>query len=399
MAKGTVEGHGLPQPERLEKRRDRDPRRALGLFYGAQFAHLGVVTAFLPLWLEARGFSALEIGALVALPSAFKLATPWLWGRWADQSGRRKELLLLALALAATGLGSLAVSRATGLLVAGLALYGFARSAVLPYAEVTALEQADRRGFSYGTIRLWGSLTFIAGSFGYGAVAARLSEDTMPLVAAGCLGLGLLVALGLPRPLEEEPNPGGAPPSGAAPRRLAPFFVACALMQTSHGAYYAFYSIRLERLGFGELAIGGMWAFAVLCEVLLFTRLDRWVDRWGSARVMEWSLAVATIRWLLIATTALTPLLLLGQAMHALTYGAFHVASIRVVHRAYRHARARGQSLFSGLTYGLGSVVGGLVAGALAEPIGLGPLFVLSALMAAAGWALLRFSAAERLAD
>ena len=95
----------IPTPGAAE--RPRDPRPALATFYFAQFLHLGIIVPFLPIWLEGRGFSALAIGALLALPSIFKVAAPWLWARWADRSGRRKELFVVAVAGAAIALGVL----------------------------------------------------------------------------------------------------------------------------------------------------------------------------------------------------------------------------------------------------------------------------------------------------
>jgi PPP family 3-phenylpropionic acid transporter len=154
-------------------------------------------------------------------------------------------------------------------------------------------------------------------------------------------------------------------------------------MQISHGAFYSFYSIRLKDLGYSDAVIGWQWALAVICEVLMLTRVDRVVRRFGSPAVLRLCIAIATLRWLLVASTESLPLLTLSQTLHAFTYAAFHVAAIRIVHRSFAHARAKGQALYSGMTYGLGLFVGSTLAGLLATPLGLPAVFLLSAAIAA----------------
>lgn len=367
------------------------PRVVLSLFYVAQFAHLGIVMPFLAPWFLARGFGAEAIGALMALPALFKILAPWLWGRWADRSGRRKELLVLASALSAASLAALTAGGPAWLLVALVALYGFLRSPLLPYAEATSLEQSLARGFAYGPVRLWGSAAFVVASFGFGFVERSWSASAGLRVGALCLVGAALAAMAFPRPLPSlsPARPGPSAAGAERPAGLARFFVASALMQMSHGAYYAFYSIRLQDLGFGPTAIGGLWAFGVICEIALLFKLDAIVDRFGSLPVLQVSLLLAAVRWAMIGSLEAPGWLILAQTFHAATYAAFHVAAIRVVFGAYGGDRARGQAMYSGMTYGVGMFAGSLVAGWLAGSVGLPGLFLASAGMALAGLAVL----------
>lgn len=365
-------------------------RLVLSAFYAAQFGHLGIVLPFLALWFRARGMGPASIGVLMALPALATMITPWTWGRWADRSGRRRALLISAAALAALFLAALVPAPGRGWIFALVAAYGFARSPLLPYAEATSLEQSELRGFDYGPIRLWGSLAFVAVSLGFGALLPDLGIDGGLLIGAGFLGAAALVATAFPAPLtsagndaatNHEPGPAGAPADRRA--SLLRFFVACALMQISHGAFYTFYSIRLQDLGYSDAVIGWQWALAVICEVLMLTRVDRAVRRLGSPAILRLCIAIAVLRWLLVASTESLSLLTLSQALHAFTYAAFHVAAIRIVHRSFAHARAKGQALYSGMTYGLGLFVGSTLAGILATPLGLPTVFLLSAAVAA----------------
>jgi PPP family 3-phenylpropionic acid transporter len=376
----------------------------LAALYAVKFGHLGIVMPFLAPWIQSRGLGPAAIGVLLAAPALFKILAPWCWGRWADRSGRRRELLLVAALAAAASLAGVVLSPGMAVLSLMMVLYAFARAPVLPYIEATSLEQSEHRRFSYGPIRLWGSLAFVVTSSGIGALEGWVSLSTGLLIAAGLMGLCGLLSLTLPAPLhaghisETAPpaSEGNGPPAGGV--RLVRFFAACALMQISHGAYYTFYSIRLQDLGFGGATIGSLWALAVICEILLFTRMDRVLERFGTESVMAACLLIAAGRWLLIGSSAALPWLIVGQTLHAFTYAAFHLAAIRVVYRQFgpRH-RARGQAMYSGMTFGLGLFLGSLVAGWLVEPLGLPTVFKASAGVALLALLVLGRSAGNRV--
>ena len=64
---------------------------------------------------------------------------------------------------------------------------------VWDYSTATALEQADRRRFAYGPVRLWGSVAFIGSSWIFGVVVDRTGAPVGFLAGAGLL---LVAAVG-----------------------------------------------------------------------------------------------------------------------------------------------------------------------------------------------------------
>ena len=78
--------------------------------------------------------------------------------------------------------------------------------------------------------------------------------------------------------------------------------------------------------------------------------------------------------------------ILATQVLHAVTYGAFHMASILYVDRRMpAAAKTLGQALNNALTYGLGLMAGFFLNGWLFERIGSASLFLVSAVIALAG--------------
>src|SRR5262249_59366408 len=99
------------------------------------------------------------------------------------------------------------------------------------------------------------------------------------------------------------------------------------------------------------------------------------------------SFACAVVRFLAIGWGIDSLVVLaLGQLLHAATFGAFHTSAVAAVHRLFPGAlEARGQALFSTVTYGMGAATGSLVAGWTWQALGPAPSFAVSALFGALG--------------
>ena len=108
--------------------------------------------------------------------------------------------------------------------------------------------------------------------------------------------------------------------------------------------------------------------------------------------VLAVSFAVAAARWLMLSAAVSAPAVALSQLLHAVTYGAFHVASILYMDRLSPEAeKTFGQAVNNAVTYGLGLMSGFFLNGWLFDRLGSDRLFVLSAAIAAAGGAVFVF--------
>jgi PPP family 3-phenylpropionic acid transporter len=158
-------------------------------------------------------------------------------------------------------------------------------------------------------------------------------------------------------------------------------------MCVAHGPYYTFYSIYLVEHGYAKSAIGGLWALGVICEIGVFFVMPALVRRFGFNRILLISFSAAVLRFLLIGWAVdWLVLLLLAQVMHALTFGAYHAASVGLVHEFFkgRH-QSKGQALFGSITYGAGGVAGGLASGPIWQHWGATVLYSMSAVAAMLG--------------
>ena len=83
------------------------PYWRLSLLYGCYFAVLGGLIPYWSAYLHERGFSAVEIGELMAIFLGTKIIAPYFWGWISDCTGQR--LVVVRITAAVTAIAFLGV--------------------------------------------------------------------------------------------------------------------------------------------------------------------------------------------------------------------------------------------------------------------------------------------------
>ncbi|HEU5180565.1 MAG TPA: MFS transporter [Candidatus Polarisedimenticolia bacterium] len=359
--------------------------RAYSGFYFLYYAALGIYVPFFPLYLHALGISAQAVALLLALGPLSRFLFPAMWGLWADRSGHRKRLILISLGGACAAFALLFGARSFAEIAAAVFAYGFFLVPAIPLVEGMVQEESDRRRFAYGAVRLWGSLGFILTTLLYGRLLDRYSERWVVTGILALSVLNLLPAAALPGKGPEPPHPPHSLRRALLRRATLRFLSATTLMQASHAAYYAYFSLHLDRHGYTRTAIGAYWTLAVVAEIGMMIASARLLAREGPMRLIAASLLAAAVRWLMLALGTGAILLAAGQLLHALSYALFHVAAVSATHRLFPDAlRSSGQSLYNAMTYGLGNLIGMLGCSLGVGALGINGLFGVSSAMALA---------------
>jgi MFS transporter, PPP family, 3-phenylpropionic acid transporter len=357
----------------------------LSAFYFAFFAYAGVTVAYLPLYLAHRGLGAVEIAAVLALPPLTRIFAPAAWGWIADRTGAHRGIVAFSCAVTAAGFALLPFTPHIGLVIVLMSLLA---GGALPLVEaITMASLAGQPGpqlGKYGPIRLWGSISFLAVVLAGGVWLDYQPVSTVPAGVVVFAAAGFVVALLLP----------SAKPASSHQKVTLKFSPAAwALLGTgffnavAHGALYAFLSLHLDALGYSATMIGVLWTLGVAAEIVVFFYLPQLFRRFSLSGILTASVAAGVARFLAIGWLAGELwIVLLAQVLHAATFGSFHAASVALVHRLFpEHAQARGQTLFSSLSYGAGAAAGLLLAGWAWELGGAAMAFSASAAAALAG--------------
>jgi len=270
-----------------------------------------------------------------------------------------------------------------------MAALSFFWSASLPLVEAMTLSHLGERSDAYGRIRLWGSVGFIVMVVGLGHAFDHVSIGWLPWAVLAVM-LGIVAFARVIPEAEILPHAGDHIPVWTVLKRpeVASLLAACLLMAVTHGPYYTFYSIYLVDHGYGKSTVGWLWALGVLCEIGVFLVIPRIFARVTPRKLILASFALAVLRFLLIAWGVESAWLVWGaQTLHAFTFGTFHAAAVALIHAHFRgRHQARGQALYTSLSYGIGGTVGGLASGLTWDTLGPAWTFSLAAASAALAW-------------
>ncbi|PIX05606.1 MAG: MFS transporter [Gallionellales bacterium CG_4_8_14_3_um_filter_54_18] len=361
-------------------------------FYFFYYAFIGLFAPYWSLYLQSIHFNAVEIGILMSVQPVMRMLAPSLWGWLADHSGRRLQVVQIAAALSALFYFGVFFTVSFWGMFLVLGLMSFFWSASMPLVEATTLSYLGKHTARYGRIRSWGSVGFIVAVVGLGYAFDYIAIAWLLWAGLICeLGIFLFSRL-LPETRGTAHHTDRQPVSSILfQTRVLALFAACFVMAAAHGPYYIFFSIYLVEHGYAKSAVGGLWALGVICEIGVFFLMP-WITRHFSfTQILIGSFGLAVLRFFLIAWYVdVLGLLLLAQMLHAATFGAYHAASVGLVHELFqgRH-QAKGQALFGSLTYGAGGMVGGMASGPIWQHYGASVLYSCSALLALLGLTLI----------
>ena len=350
----------------------------LGLFYLTSFAVLGVYLPYFNLYLEALGFSGLQIGILTLLLPLSSALVPTLGGVLADRLGRRRALIIVSSLLALLAFSLVPGARTFGATVAVIAVFATLRAPALPLVEASAMEISEAGGPPYGRMRVWGSLAFIVMALGTGSLVGLRGERAAVHLVILLLALNAVSSVLIPREKIAAVAPAAPSSLGRFVRqpRVVLFLLACVLSQASHGPYYVFYSIHLEKSGYRPQAIGLLWGVAVGFEIVAMLSMPRILKRLGTLPTMGASVLLASVRWWICAVSVAPIAMALAQMLHAATYAAFHVAAVTHTHHLFGGARrSSGQAVYGSATYGVGNLIGMFLSGVLYDRTTMSNLF------------------------
>lgn len=363
----------------------------LSAYYFFHFGALGALTPYWGPFLAAQGLGEEMIGILFALLLGTKVIAPYAWGWLADRSGQRMGIIRAGALGAFLVFALLLADTSLALLIVVMLGFGFFWNAILPQFEATTLTHLGHADERYSFVRMWGSIGFIVAVIGIGEALETRAISELPVYVLLFLG-GVVLAVAL------VPESGSTVPTDRQQsvrgvllnRNVLPLFVIFFLMQTSHGPYYSFFSLFLEQHGYGPSLVGRLWAVGVIAEVGVFLLMPKLLQQFGARRLLLFSLAAATLRWLFTAlfVDKLT-IILFAQTLHLASFGIYHTIAVYYVHRFFTgRLQGRGQALYSSLGFGAGGAVGSLASGFIWNAFQPAAIFISAALMTAVAFLL-----------
>lgn len=342
------------------------------LFVGLYFSHVAVFQNFSGKFYQQCGQkgSAL-LSLLVALPAIAMFAQPF-WGRRGDRMKTRNSTLVILCVSAALTLVIMSFSASyLGLLVT-TCLYAFFFTPIQPIGDSIILEDLSAKRFSFGSIRLIGSLTFAGMNLLLGGLLKNRYYLVPPLAALVMLGM-LAATRVLPT------APGHQRGRVQVPMRrlltlphMKELMLLVVALQLAMGYFYSYFTIHLTSLPSSSSQIVGLAYFiSAVSELPFLLSSDRLFKRFGVGRLMVVSALMLTCRFLILALSRDIRWVLFSQIFHG---GGFIVITVTMAlyinNVVPNELRAGGQTLLSLVGYGIARVFGSLCGGLISNLAG-----------------------------
>lgn len=358
-------------------------------FFFGYYGFVGVFSPYMTLYFSDMGITAVQIGALMSVAQAMRMVGPLVWGWLADRTQKRVSILRLTSLLAAMSSLGWLFGQGFVYYLFVMVILSFFAGAQGPLLESLMLSEMRGDLSHYGSLRLWGSVGYIAVVLGAGGLLDWLGAGLVPWICAALLGMVLIVNCRLKEvvstaKVQVQVSLG----SVLKKREVIAYFTSSALKIASHMGLYAFYSLYLAKLGYSGFMIGLMWSLGVVAEILFFYYQTPIFKRFGLEKLWLFSFLVSVGRFVLIGAGGESLLILLfAQTLHGITFGTHHASNVMMLQRWFSGPlQSRGQALLVSVSYGFGGCIGGLFLSQIWRYLNAESVFYFSSGIALLGW-------------
>lgn len=344
-----------------------------------QFLVLGSTMPIISLYLKTKcGFSGMQIGYVLAGSALSTLAAPFIGALVADRVVSAERLLSLTHAAGALVLSILSTQTSFFPVAFCHVLYWLLIGPTTALTTAITFHHAPEAVKTFGGIRLWGTIGWIAAALIYRSVSVWQSSATTGTLDLA-LQLGVWSSLGIALFMFTLPR--GAPRFGR-PKELLPraslaivlrrpvlplclFAVCIAIADRMYmfgGAPF------LKSIGYQENNILPVLSIGQVPEILGMALLGFGITRFGCKKVLLAGTLLEIIRFALFALGVRGIPLYCSIGIHGLTYAFFFVtASIFLDKQCDRENRSGAHQYFALFVMGISTLVGNIFSGFVAE--------------------------------
>ena len=307
---------------------------------------------FVPILLKQQmGADDFTVGLIVSLFGAATFVSQYIFGRAADNRGKRL-FLLAGLVVSAVAVALQALAADTTQMAVARFMVGFASGiyppALLAYTYIS--KQQMGKSVSFGSLG-WGVGTFVAGV---------LAAYWQVFLASGIMFLlSFIIALGLPPIKEEKLHNVPLFPKAIIKKNL-PIYSALLIRHAGASAIWATLPIYISRMGASNFDIGVIYAFNALTQFAVMYNLDRMES--GKAFMAGLVLSAFTfVAYGLVERAGSFWYFIVPQVMIAFSWSFMYVGALKFV--AERNVEVATSTGHIGAVIALAGIFGPLIGG------------------------------------
>ncbi|KPV43926.1 MFS transporter [Alicyclobacillus ferrooxydans] len=336
-------------------------KRVFSSYYFVFFVAMAATQPFLSLYLHNRGISSEHIGFILACGNGAGILVQPLLGHLNDVIPDSRRLLLLSAIVSPIIFAGYAISRNIFILLSVAALFAVAQSSG-PLADAMTVHEAERSGFTYGQIRLWGALSF--------ALTTMIAGYVYHLTGISlAFGLYAVFSILLATITWKLPKSRAASHASEAfwkgiwnvtkNARLLVFIVICFFVASALTMNTTYLPLYFQALHHPMALVGLNFTVAALTEVPLFYLSGKWMARFGKMPILILATATLAVKYAVMAMNPPTAVILSIQVLDGVGYALYWSAAVQVVNDLAPSERSgTAQTLYAAIAGSLSGIVG-----------------------------------------
>ena len=357
------------------------------------FSIYGVINTYFPIALRSLGFSNAEVGILLGIIEAAGFTIPFLITPALDKSGKYGIVMLLLgldMVLFLYPLLWMPVMIAAGIT---LAVFAIGLKGLVPILDGFTAKVLGQNNSEYGKIRAAGSMGFVCTSLFLQLTPFISSKDSTAVIVAVSViaGFFTLSLLAMPDifniPLLRMPDRSDSADSHTAESSFPRvFWFALLLMFLAFmglAPCQRFFSLYVEEY-LHINAAAALWALSGIMEIPVMIYSGKLIKRYGTGTLLLICLLSITVRDLSYIVFPGIAGAIIGQLLHAVSFGLFHPVCI-VICASYSMGKTAAAMMLFNAANGIANVLGSVIGGYLIEYSGYPALFIFFAAFPLAG--------------
>ncbi|MDF2961609.1 MAG: transporter [Paenibacillus sp.] len=356
------------------------------LFYTVIYMANAVYGTFIPVYFQSIGATPTQIGTLLSLgPLIAVLAQP-VWGTVGDRAKSKNSVLRML--IIATGLVILLfpVSTQFYYLLIMVGLFTFFQTSIAPLSDAITLEELDKqKRWSFGPIRLGGTIGFAIMSLAFGWIA-KSHIDSLFIVYAMIMLVSLLL-------LSRFPSVTGYQSAGRKMnigvlfknRKLMIYMGINLILHITLGYYYTFFPVYFHNMGGNSFLLGWSMVISAVSEIPFLLYSGRIMKRIRITSILLVASVATALRWFAFSLTDNPYWVLPAQVLHGLIFIVLSVTMAMYINQEVpKELKASGQTLNALLSAGVARIIGSFFGGIASESYGMKNIFYYNAWIAVA---------------
>lgn len=347
--------------------------RRFALVYSAVFIPFGIYVVYFQVLLRARGLSQQMIGLTQGILAIVSILAPPIWGYLSDKTDRPRMALALAVGGSVPAFLLFGyVSSYYAVLITAIIFASLYRP-IIPLITGLTFRFIKQQGGNYGLVRVFGSVAFVI-PVGILELIDISRPDSVTLILYGFAAMGIinLAAVFLLPKDSKIKLPEAKDPDITLflNKKILTFVTASFLSRMAMVSYYFYFTLYLkDKIGFAQA--GWLWIIGPLSEVPVILCSGWLIDKIGVRRLFALSLFGVAARLFGMGIADAVWQIALLQFLHALTFGAYHVAGVTYLSQLVPdNMQSSVQTFHSAFSSGLAGICGGVLGGYILQNFG-----------------------------